>query len=32
MHIEILTEDSSGQRLLEHLMPMLIGHYGEPHS
>lgn len=32
MHIEILTEDNSGQRLLEHLMPMLIGQYGEPHS
>ena len=25
MHIEILTEDNSGQRLLEHLMPELIG-------
>jgi hypothetical protein len=32
MHIEILTEDSSGQRLLEHLMPKLIGPLGEPHS
>jgi len=32
MHIEILTEDSSGQRLLEHLMPRLIGPPGEPHS
>lgn len=32
MHIEILTEDSSGQRLLDHLMPKLIGPYGQPHS
>jgi hypothetical protein len=32
MHIEILTEDSSGQRMLEHLMPKLIGPLGEPHS
>jgi hypothetical protein len=32
MHIEILTEDSSGQRLLEHLMPKLIGPHGQPHS
>jgi hypothetical protein len=32
MHIEILTEDSSGQRLLEHLIPKLIGPLGEPHS
>ncbi|WP_428539312.1 hypothetical protein [Rhodopila sp.] len=32
MHIEILTEDSSGQRLVEHLMPKLIGRFGEPHS
>jgi hypothetical protein len=32
MHIEILTEDSSGRRLLEHLVPKLIGPHGEPHS
>jgi hypothetical protein len=32
VHIEILTEDSSGQRLLEHLMPKLVGPFGEPHS
>lgn len=32
MHIEILTEDSSGRRLLEHLMPKLIGQPGESHS
>jgi len=32
VHIEILTEDSSGQRLLEHLIPKLIGPPGEPHS
>ena len=32
MHIEFLTEDSSGRRLLEHLMPKLIGLPGESHS
>jgi hypothetical protein len=32
MHIEILTEDNSGQRLLEHLVPKLIGPLGEPHT
>ena len=32
MHIEILTEDSSGQRLLEYLVPKLIGPLGEPHT
>lgn len=32
MHIEILTEDSSGRRLLEHLMPKLIGPHGESHT
>jgi hypothetical protein len=32
MHIEFLTEDSSGQRLLEHLVPRLIGSYGDPHT
>ena len=32
MHIEVLTEDSSSQRLLEHLMPKLIGPSGDPHS
>jgi hypothetical protein len=32
MHIEILTEDSSGQRLLEHLVPKLIGPHGETHT
>jgi hypothetical protein len=32
MHIEILTEDSSGQRLLEHLVPKLIGPRGETHT
>jgi hypothetical protein len=32
MHLEILTEDSSGQRLLEHLVPKLIGPLGEPHT
>jgi hypothetical protein len=32
MHIEILTEDSSGRRLLDHLIPKLIGPYGDPHT
>ena len=32
MHIEILTEDSSGQRLIEHLVPKLVGPYGGPHT
>jgi hypothetical protein len=32
MHIVILTEDSSGKRLLEHLIPKLVGPLGEPHS
>ena len=31
MHIEILTEDSSGKALLEHLLPKLIGSPNEPH-
>jgi hypothetical protein len=32
MHIEVLTEDSSGKVLLEHLLPKLIGRNSEPHS
>lgn len=32
MHIEILTEDSSSQRLLEHLLPKMIGSLGDPHT
>jgi hypothetical protein len=32
MHIEILAEDSSGKALLEHLLPKLIGPFGDPHS
>ena len=32
MHLEILTEDSSGRRLLEHVVPKLIGPPGEPHT
>jgi hypothetical protein len=32
MHIEILTEDSSGKALLEHLLPKLAGPQGDPHS
>lgn len=32
MHLEILTEDSSTARLMEHLLPKLIGPYSEPHT
>lgn len=32
MHIEVITEDSSGKALLEHLLPKLIGLRGEPHT
>lgn len=32
MHIEILVEDSSGGRLLEAVLPHLLGGQGEPHS
>ena len=32
MHIEVLTEDSSGKVLLEHLLPKLIGPNGDAHS
>jgi hypothetical protein len=32
MHIEVLVEDSSGKRLLEFLLPSLIGDYGNPHT
>ena len=32
MHIEILVEDSSGERLLQVLMPQLLGPQGEPHT
>lgn len=32
MHIEVLVEDSSGAKLVETLLPALIGGYGEPHT
>ena len=32
MHFEILVEDTSGTRLLEHLMPKLIGPSNAPHT
>lgn len=32
MHFEILVEDSSTERLLEHLMPKLVGPLHQPHS
>jgi hypothetical protein len=32
MHIEVLVEDSSGHRLLEILMPRLLGTHGDPHT
>lgn len=32
MHVEFLIEDSSTKRLLEHLVPRIIGPQGEPHT
>lgn len=32
MHIEILVEDSSGQTLLEKLVPKILGEQGTPHT
>ena len=32
MHIEILVEDSSGEKLLQVLLPKLIGPHGSPHT
>ncbi|WP_321906762.1 hypothetical protein [Burkholderia cenocepacia] len=32
MHIEVLVEDSSGARLLEILLPRIIGVQGDPHT
>ena len=32
MHIEILVEDSSGEKLLESVLPKLLGEYGNPHT
>lgn len=32
MHIEILVEDSSGAKLVEALLPVVIGPQGEPHT
>ncbi|SEN73507.1 hypothetical protein [Brachymonas denitrificans] len=32
MHIEILVEDSSGETLLEVVLPKLLGEYGNPHT
>ncbi|MGB7990338.1 MAG: DUF4276 family protein [Candidatus Methylophosphatis roskildensis] len=32
MHIEILVEDSSGENLLQLLLPRLLGQQGEPHT
>lgn len=32
MHIEILVEDSSGGKLLEAVLPKLLGEYGNPHT
>ena len=31
MHIEVLVEDASGEKLLEALLPKLFGAQGEPH-
>ena len=32
MHVEILVEDASGKKLLETVLPKLLGAYGEPHT
>lgn len=32
MHIEVLVEDASGAKLLETLLPKLIGKHGNPHT
>ncbi len=32
MHLEISVEDSSGRRLLESVIPKIIGSYAEPHT
>lgn len=32
MHIDVLVEDSSGHRLLEIIIPRIIGEFGEPHT
>lgn len=32
MHIEVLVEDSSGARLMESLMPSVVGPFSEPHT
>lgn len=32
MHIEVLVEDSSGAKLVEMLLPEVIGPFGEPHT
>lgn len=32
MHIEVLVEDSSGERLLEQLLPKILGTQGAPHT
>lgn len=32
MHIEILVEDSSGEKLLQFLLPQFLGPQGKPHS
>ncbi|KLD78725.1 DUF4276 family protein [Xanthomonas hyacinthi] len=32
MHIEVLVEDSSGAKLIEILLPRVIGQHGQPHT
>lgn len=32
MHIEVLVEDSSGGRLMEHLLPKILGAHSAPHT
>ncbi len=32
MHIEILVEDASGEKLLDAVLPKLLGEQGDPHT
>jgi hypothetical protein len=32
VHIEVLVEDSSGARLMDHLLPMMLGAHDNPHT
>jgi hypothetical protein len=32
MHLEILVEDTSGSKLLDHILPKIVGPQGDPHT